>query len=108
MVLSFNKDDKNVGTMSERVFAGRNSPSVPLFVKQVHVTSINLLNYVRLSICYYCIVRYMGYVLDIGRINSNYKFLVLKVAHFNVSLCSRSLLGNTPFSISYHRQNVNT
>ena len=32
MVLSFNKDDKNVGTVSERLFAGRNSPSVKLML----------------------------------------------------------------------------
>ena len=28
MMLSFIKDDKNLGTASERVFAGRDSPSV--------------------------------------------------------------------------------
>ena len=32
MVLSFNKDDENFGTVSERVFAGRDSLSVKLFV----------------------------------------------------------------------------
>ena len=30
MVLSFNKDDKNFGTVSERVFAGRDSLSMKL------------------------------------------------------------------------------
>ena len=33
MVLSFNKDDKNVGTMSERVSSGRHSLSVRLLQK---------------------------------------------------------------------------
>ena len=32
MVLTFNKDDTNFGTWSERVFAGRDSSSVKLLV----------------------------------------------------------------------------
>ena len=32
MVLSFNKDEINFGTVSDRVFAGRHSPSVKLFI----------------------------------------------------------------------------
>ena len=42
MELSFNKDDKNVGTVSERVFAGRDSPSVKksVFVK-VHYGTLS-------------------------------------------------------------------
>ena len=37
MVLSFSQDDKNVGTVSERVFAGRDS----LFIKQMFCVKIH-------------------------------------------------------------------
>ena len=53
MVLSFNKDNKNVGTVSERVFAGRNSPSVTGYinVKTHDVCHSNVLT-ISASLCH--------------------------------------------------------
>ena len=49
MVLSFDKDNKNVGTMSERVFAGKHSPSVKQIVhdKIYDGCGWNLQNYIK-------------------------------------------------------------
>ena len=73
MVLSFNNDDKNVGTMSERVFAGRDSLSVKL-LRCMHIHDDfhwNTLNYVKKSISYCCFVAYLSLILIGRRMNAN-------------------------------------
>ena len=81
---SFNKDDKNLGTVSERAFARNNSPSVTLSlcIKIHDATSKNLLNYIKSSICYCYPVSHVGLVL----IGSSYfcESLIFTVYFVNV------------------------
>ena len=76
MVLSFNKDDKNLGWWG----VCRDKLPVCYICVDLNIhdeTSYNFLSYVWQSISYCCTVRYVGLVLVAGRMNANFRSVFL-------------------------------